>query len=98
MSWTPDILSVLRRITGGSGPSLPGFPTPDGLPNTPLAPAPTVPVGPTSVSPGGGGLSSQGLAATVQNSQLLTSAARGRLRPPPSWGPAVVVSLIERPG
>jgi hypothetical protein len=98
MRWASDVLSALRRPNGGA-PSFPGLPSPDGLPNVPLVPAaPTIPVGPTSLSPGGGGLSSQSFAATVPNSQLLTPAARSRLRPPPFWNPAVVVSLIERPG
>jgi hypothetical protein len=99
MSWMSDVLSALRRPNGGA-PSFPGLPSPDGLPGMPLPPAaPTVPVSPTSLSPGGGGgLPSQSLAATAPNSQLLSSAARSRLRPPPFWSPAVVVSLIERPG
>jgi hypothetical protein len=38
------------------------------------------------------------LSAIASNSAMLTAAARSGLQPPAFWKPAVLVSLIERPG
>ena len=65
----------------------------------PLAP-PTLPapIGFSSVSGAGAGLLLLSLAGILLSSLILTAAIRRRLHLPPFWNPAVLVSLIERPG
>jgi hypothetical protein len=94
-----DLASSFRNQSGG-GSGWPTLPSPRGsVPAAPLPPpAPTAPAGPTSLSPSSGGLSLSNLTAIATDSAMLTAAARSGLQPPAFWTPAVLVSLIERPG